>query len=374
MPIPPRARSLLREKQEVNERVLKRLLDTNTYVRNVEGVNAVGEYLSQRLRNLGFKERIFPHVEVGSDIFLTNTDSEELDFIIYSHIDVSVPFKEQVPYRVTEHKIYGTGVWTNKGGLTALLAAISVLKTMRKLRNVRLGIFLSSDDTIYGKISQRSIRSLGVRSRYVLGISGSKPGGSIILSRSGASLYKIEMKLKSAASTSDVSKSNVIFNNLLSQLIGLSSEEDGIALAIRSMDLRSSISSLYSQGEATISLRYEKLEQAERLDEKIKRLVRKRSSFGTHIAVEGGTRRSPMLSSSNSELAFSRLKEIANELGLRVYREHRWSSSNISSFNDALILDGLGPVGMAPQNDDEFIFRHSLIDRSLLLAMILLRM
>jgi len=67
--------------------------------------------------------------------------------------------------------------------IAALIAALGVMKTMRKLRNVKIGVFFSSDDTIYGKISQKSIKALP-SSRYVLGISGSKMGGSLVISRS----------------------------------------------------------------------------------------------------------------------------------------------------------------------------------------------
>jgi len=367
-----RSRVLLRERQANNENCIKKLVNTNSFVRNVDGVNHVGDMISQRLKYLGFTKRVFHHSEIGNDLFFANTEDKDLDFILFGHIDVSVPFKEQVPYKETEHKIYGTGVWTNKGGLAVILSSLSILKTMRKLKGLKIGVFLSCDDTIYGKVSQKSIMSLGLRPRYVLGFSGSKAGGSVVISRSGASLYKLEMKLSGFESTMDVAKYNTVFLNLLSQIVGLTDEREGVAIAIRSMDLRSSLSSLHCQGEALVSVRFDNIAQAKLLDEKIKKMIRRRSSEKYHFGVEGGIRRNPLLSSPVSEEAFKKVKSIANELGLRSYAEHRWSSSNIFAFENACILDGLGPIGEVPQNDDEYILRQSIIDRALLTTMILL--
>ena len=67
------------------------------------------------------------------------------------------------------------------------------------------------------------------------------------------------------------------------------------------------------------------------------------------------------------------IKPLADNLDIRLREEHRWSSADIC-FVESIQekLDGLGPIGIKPQNKTEFIIRHSLLERAALLAMTLL--
>jgi len=66
------------------------------------------------------------------------------------------------------------------------------------------------------------------------------------------------------------------------------------------------------------------------------------------------------------------VKDIGNRLDIRVLKEHRWSSSDICSVRqDIARIDGLGPIGDAPHDNEEYILRHSLLDRAALLALLL---
>jgi D-alanine-D-alanine ligase len=65
------------------------------------------------------------------------------------------------------------------------------------------------------------------------------------------------------------------------------------------------------------------------------------------------------------------LKKIADRIDLRIIEEHRWSSSNICFVDiNKPKIDGLGPIG-AKQKEEEYILRHSILDRSLMLALLL---
>ena len=51
--------------------------------------------------------------------------------------------------------------------------------------------------------------------------------------------------------------------------------------------------------------------------------------------------------------------------------EHRWSSSDISFVDQNIArIDGLGPIGDVPYEHEEYILRHSLLDRAAILALL----
>ena len=93
---------------------------------------------------------------------------------------------------------------------------------------------------------------------------------------------------------------------------------------------------------------------------------------GCHI--EGGARRPPMEKSPEIMDIYSILKEILDNLDIRLQQEHRWSSANISYSENPYKIDGLGSIGIKPQDSREYILQHSLLERMTLLAMTLLKL
>jgi D-alanine-D-alanine ligase len=79
-----------------------------------------------------------------------------------------------------------------------------------------------------------------------------------------------------------------------------------------------------------------------------------------------------MLRNENVEKLWNMVKKIADNLDIRLLEEHRWSSSDICFVNNnKSVIDGIGPVGSDTVRHDEFIYRHSLLDRAALLAKVI---
>jgi D-alanine-D-alanine ligase len=76
--------------------------------------------------------------------------------------------------------------------------------------------------------------------------------------------------------------------------------------------------------------------------------------------------------SDESQAFYDEVKTIAKTIDVRVLSKHRWSSSDICHIQKNVPrVDGLGPIGEFLPSANERILRHSLIERSLLLALIL---
>jgi acetylornithine deacetylase/succinyl-diaminopimelate desuccinylase-like protein len=180
------------------------------------------------------------------------------------------------------------------------------------------------------------------------------------------------MNLVKAESAEEVSKAASKFTRLLSSIAELSNEAEGVVVGLRDVRIHSDIGNLLADGEASISLRFNEIQQAQEIDKKIRSYVKKAMSKKIRIQVEGGVRRPPMLFSPQGEMLYNRVKKLGKLLDIRTLEEHRWSSADIC-FVDADIpkLDGLGPAGEHSASLDEYILRHSLLDRAALLALLL---
>ena len=81
-----------------------------------------------------------------------------------------------------------------------------------------------------------------------------------------------------------------------------------------------------------------------------------------------------MEQTTENENFYKEIQTIAKNIDVRISRDHRWSSSNICHIiNNQPKIDGLGPVGEYLPTYNERIIRHSILDRSLLLALILIK-
>jgi D-alanine-D-alanine ligase len=69
---------------------------------------------------------------------------------------------------------------------------------------------------------------------------------------------------------------------------------------------------------------------------------------------------------------YDAVSRIAKRIDSSVVPEHRWSSSDICNVSIYIPkLDGFGPLGGFDKQKSEFIIRHSLVDRALLIALLL---
>ena len=91
-----------------------------------------------------------------------------------------------------------------------------------------------------------------------------------------------------------------------------------------------------------------------------------------HFQMDGGMSRDPLVESEKSGAFFDQVQDLSRNLDVRITREHRWSSAEICYVDPLLpVLDGYGPIGQKLQDRSEYILRHSLLERALLIAITL---
>lgn len=375
VPMSTRIRGFLRNRSAAMEKLLKSMVDTNSYVRNIEGVNKLGLLMKKELAQLGFTQEVYPQIEVGNQLYFTNSLDGEIDTLILGNLDNTTKTSKHKSFRQDAQKIYGTGVWVHKGGLVALLASLQSLRFVRKLRKHKIGILLTTDDSLQGRFAKTLVQAKSQQAKRVIGLHGANISGSLVTSRSGAAVYKCHVHQNDSSAEQIVPIASA-FSKLIGSWSDLSSNEHSLLVAPSSCKFESSLVSPYVSGEVKLSVRFNETEHFSEINEKIcKKLPKKYLNSLVDWQVEGGLRRPPFLSTEKGKLFWNKVKDIAKSLDIRIVEEHRWSSSDICFVNAETteVIDGFGPVGENAHNDNEYILSHSLRERALLLAMLIIK-
>jgi D-alanine-D-alanine ligase len=368
-----RMRTFIKTRQQRIEKLLKEMVDTDTYVRNVEGVNYCSGLISAELSQLGFTQEIYPQLEVGNILYFTNSFTQEVDYLIIQAIDTRIKLARHENYHEQEQYIEGTGIWENKGGIAILIAALQALKFSRNLKKLNIGILLVTDSSIDGRYSKAIIQQKSELAHTVLSLSGSSKNGGLILSRSGSALYRLETKMLKNNDPENVSNTAMNFNKTLTAITAISQNDNQNIIAPYDIQFKSNIFKKYAYGSAGISVRFNSPEVLEEIEKKIKKILttQKRSKI-FQVKVEGGVKRPALSVTDKSAKLYHSIGHLAKQIDVRITKEHRWSSADICHIKkDMPIIDGLGPVGEYLPSDNERIIRHSLIERALLLALTL---
>ncbi len=363
-------RSYLRTREEYIIKILNDFVDQNTYTQNIEGVNKLGNSIKNKLASLGFTAEIFPQSQVGNVLYFSNTDSTDIDVLLVGNLDNTVKPEKQKYFDDKENRLYGTGVWENKGGIASALLALQSLKYTKRLKNKRIGILLTSDDLMQGRFSKKIVKDKSKNAKIILGLNGAFIHGGMVTSRSGSAKYKISMNMKKFTKTEDVAKAVNVFIETMNKMVKQTDETKGIVISPSNMKVSSNITEPYFHGDATLNIRYGDLELYTTFDDRIRRMIPERKFKNIYnFQIEGSDRRPPMQLTQQTEESFKELKEIADDLDIIISSDHRWSSNNIA-FSDSsrAIIDGFGPSGKKEFSGREYIFKHNIIEKAHLLA------
>jgi D-alanine-D-alanine ligase len=368
-------RNFIKIRQQQTEKLLEKLVNTNTYVRNVEGVNYCVGLISTELSQLGFSYEVYPQQEIGNILYLSNSLDSSIDFLVLLTLDSKTRLQNHEQFIEHEQYIDGTGVLENKGGIAVFLAALRSLRFSRLLRKVKIGILLITDTTLDNRYSAEIIRQKSLSAEKVIALSGASKDGGVVLSRSGSALYNLRLKLSDNNNPEAVATTALQFNKTLSSIIEISKNDPDNIIAPFNMEFNSNIFKNFAYGFAGISVRYNSKDILAKIEKKINKILseqKRNKNFQIHF--EGGAKRPPLVENEKSKQYYEEIQSIARSIFVRINREHRWSSGDICHIKREIpILDGLGPIGENVNSDKERILRHSLIERSLLLALILNR-
>lgn len=367
-----RLRSYLRGNLSTMEASLQKMIEINSYVRNIDGINELGQWLGDALSRMGFQREVITRAEFGNMLYFTNHSSDTNDILVIGQLDNPSHFQDFVPYATDRGKVYGTGVSSGKGGLAILLAALQALRYTRSLKKVKCALLLVSDESAGGRSSKPLVVDFASKSRWVVGIQGSGLAGELIVSTSGQIKFNIEINRVSRKGKADLKdKYDLVgfISQKITSLRKLNDEVENQSVTITSIDTHGVGDQPPDHASLVLHIRYRNPDQKEALESQVFKLFEVPATSPLKIHISRGSSRKPLLETPANVRFFEKIKRLADVVEVRVQKSQSDVPSILAPISSEVPhIEGLGPVTGGRGTKNEYVVRDSLIDRSLLLA------
>lgn len=361
--------------------LLEKLVNVDSGSYNKQGVDEIVRILQQEFDDLDFDTYVNEEKEFGNQLIVTHKEATDPTTLLVLHMDTvfGKGTAKERPFTIKEGIAYGPGVIDMKGShVTTLFAVKALLKEHADaLKSVK--ILFTSDEEIGAPAGRAVIEEHASGMKYALVMEPARTDGSLVSSRRGGGLYKMEVSGRAAHSGIEPEKGRSAIEELSHKVIklhALSDHENGISVNVGLINGGSSVNTVAPKATGEIDIRITKMEQAEPLAKKIEEICATPDVDGTSIKLEGGITRPPMEKNTQTIELLDTIKEVGEEIGLPITDISTGGGSD-ASFTSAMgiaTIDGLGPKGGNQHNEGEYLEIETLVERAELLAEVLKRL
>ncbi len=377
-PLKVRLRSYLRGNQATIEDFLSSMVDINSFVENIDGVNSLGRWIANKLAPLQFNRQVQTRAEVGNILYFSNHMDENNDILIIGNLDNSVDYEDFFPFQVERGRIYGTGVSLGKGGLAVMLAALQALRHTRSLKKIKCGILLISDECKGGRSSKSLVVEYSNKSKYVVGLSGAGLAGEVMTSCYGTMLYEVEIQRRQiqnkARFTLESGDPILYAAQKINGLKKMHSEEQGVFVSVTEVQSKGIKNHPSHHVTLAFLIRYRNPDDQKKLETQVLKLFEAGNQTPIRTHVSKPQHRKPFQENDNSLAFFEKVEKTAQSIEVRVKKTQDGTSTMLAHVPRGVpAIDGFGPVTGGVGTQNEFVVRDSLIDRSVLLSYLIFK-
>lgn len=317
--------------------------------------------LVARLHRLGFSESA-PRPKGDVATYFTNHREEENDILLVVHRPSARDRRRTVEFREEGNRLYGTGIARSHAHVETLLASLEALKFVRPAKWPRCGILFCTKRQ--GKDLQSTIETVARRSRRVVGVSESDEHGSVVLSRPGQTDYQMEL-----ASAGPEAVAQLCARVAAIVLKGGKNGEAKVDLD--RMAISADSTGTFEESFARVKGTFTTATAATTLDQEIDSLLTTNGSADAAIELTRVQAYPVMAENEASRALFEGLEVIGKECNIQIRGISERSPSELCFVPDEIpTLDGLGPAVGGSDGSGEYVFRYSIVDRALLLALL----
>lgn len=344
--------------------LLQKALETRAYrVRRIRGRQTGGQLLA--VPNLRRKSAL------DEDSF-----SQSIQLLL-GHCDTVWPLGTlaKMPLTLRQGKMYGPGIYDMKAGLVQIVFALEALAVCGLSPQITPAIFINSDEEIGSHESTPQIRRLAkIAERAFVMEPSLGPTGKLKTRRKGVGEFTIRIIGQAAHAGLEPEKGASAILELsfvVQKLFQLNDPQRGITVNVGTIDGGIRPNVVAPESLAVVDVRVLHSEDVPRIESTI--LGLQPTTPGTQLIVEGKIDRPPMEKTPGNQKLWQLARQAASELGIEIEQGTAGGSSdgNLTSLYTPT-LDGLGAVGDAAHAPGECIYLDGMIERSALLAQLLL--
>ncbi len=296
--------------------------------------------------------------------------------LVLSHYDTVFPegTLERRPFRVSDDRIEGPGVFDMKTGLVQGVWAIKFLLE-RSHANQRILFLITPDEETGSLQSRKLIEESGKNATLGIVLEPSE-NGKLKTGRKGVGTYVITVTGRAAHAglhPEDGISAILEISHIVEKLSEFQDIARGTTINVGVISGGTATNVVPDKATIAVDVRVTSLDEAKRIDGCINSL--KTQNNEAKIAITGGLNRLPMVKNDLTLAAMEVVKRIGADLDIRIedVSVGGGSDGNIISQYRIPVIDGLGAVGSGAHSDSEFVLMSSIPVRTALLTNILIK-
>jgi glutamate carboxypeptidase len=345
------------------------------------GVDEAGAWVRRWLARRAWELREWPDATAGDSLTATVHGSGKLRVLLAAHLDTVYPIgvAAERPLRIDGDIVLGPGSADNKSGLLSALYAMAALEDLGLLGPIgAITLMCGGDEETDMRSSLAVMHELAPQHDIALVLEAGRENGDIVGARKGGGNFVLETHGRAAHAGVEPEKGAHAVLALAHHIValqGLNGMREGVTVNVGVIAGGSVPNAVPDYARAVIDARVLRPEDIEPLVEALRAEAARAIVPGVRAELHGGWGAPPMAYTPEIE-ALARLADTcAQELGFRV---HAAATGGVSYANYLAgmglpALDGLAPAGGLDHSPREYIQVSSIVPRTALLALLMLR-
>jgi glutamate carboxypeptidase len=299
--------------------------------------------------------------------------SDRKPVLLLGHFDTvyALGMLQTMPWRESDGRLYGPGVFDMKGGIIQMLFALRVLREFMGELPRTVKVLLVSDEEEGSTTSREITESVAKECGAVLVCEPSGPGGALKTARKGVGGFALKVTGKSAHSGLDFEKGHSAILELAHQIHAISRLSDlerGITINVGVISGGTRTNVVADSAIAHMDLRVTHKDQGAEMERRLSEL--QPVNPNCKLEITGGLNRPPLERTRQVARLFELAQGIAQELGFELHEiaVGGGSDGNFTAGIGIPTLDGLGAVGDGAHATQEHVVAAELPRRAALLA------
>lgn len=325
---------------------LAELINTNSYTKNKEGVDAVGRIYQRIFSDLGFYTTSYPRQTIGDHLLFNSSQTGGRRLLLLGHLDTVFPAGTFTDFKEDDDWIYGPGVCDMKGGNHVAIEALRLVKEQHG-DIADIDMLLVSDEETGSDDSKHLTKSLAEQYDACLVFEAAGIDDEVVLGRKGVGTFVIDIEGVAAHAGNNYvlgANANLAAAHMVIELTKLTTLEQGTTVNAGKMSGGIGANTISPKAQIIVEVRYTQSTERERLLKALDEIVATEFVTGVKAKLSGGIQRDVM-QPSEAQGAF--LQQIEALLDERLLTEQRGgvSDANVISGAGVPTIDGFGPFG-----------------------------
>jgi glutamate carboxypeptidase len=369
----------VRDQQPALLALLEHMVDAESPSSRPDAHRLIISVLKKALVSLDFKVRVLRANDSHKHIFArrSNRTRNRAAQLLLGHYDTVWPLGTTAkrPFTVDGNIVRGPGAFDMKGGIAQIIFALRTIRELDLPLPVEPVIFINSDEEIGSRTSTRYVRALArsVTRAFVLGPAMGEQG-ALKTERKGIGRFTVVVHGKAAHAGLDpeAGASAILeLSHVIQMLFALNDVDKGISVNVGTVDGGIQPNVIAPHCQAVVDVRVPTIADGEQIERTIHNI--QPVTAGVRLHIEGGIGRPSMELTPRNNALWLQAVGFGRELGIELQHSRAGGGSDGNTTSQfTATLDGLGPVGDGAHAEHEFLYIDKTLERTALLALLLL--